>query len=189
MGNEVIRVARNIAVAMMCATIASPARAQKTVTRPGATETATATILRMDLTTRYVVLRNDDGSETRVFVPPEFTRFDELRIGDTLTLTYYESIVYRLRRRGAAKPSVSEEVAASESTGALPGGTLSHQSTERVTVKAVDRDVSSITVVGRDGRTVSRRVEHVSDLDGVKPGDHIDITYTEAVLASVARAK
>ena len=188
MGNEVLRVARNITVAMMCATIAAPATAQKTVTRPGATETATATILRMDLATRYVVLRKDDGSETRVFVPPEFARFDELRVGDALTVTYYESIVYRLRRRGG-RPPVSEEVAASESTGALPGGTLSHQSTETVTVKAVDREAPSITVVGRDGRTVSRRVERVSDLDGVKAGDHIDITYTEAVLASVARAK
>src|SRR5260221_1363855 len=157
MGDEVIRVARNIAVAMMCATIASPVIAKKTVTRPGATETTTATILRMDLATRYVVLRSDDGSETRVFVPPEFARFNELEIGDNLTLTYYESIVYRLRKPGAARPPVREEVGASESAGPLPGGMLSHQSTERVTVKAVDRNAQSITVTGRDGQTGSRR--------------------------------
>jgi len=98
MGNGLIRIARNIAVATMCATIASPAIAQKTVTRPGATETTTAAILRMDLATRHVVLRNEDGSETRVFVPPEFTRFDELRIGDTLTLTYTEAVLASVAR-------------------------------------------------------------------------------------------
>ena len=47
---------------------------------------------------RYVVLRNDDGSERRVFVPPEFTRFDELRIGDTLTLTYTEAVLASVAR-------------------------------------------------------------------------------------------
>jgi hypothetical protein len=46
-----------------------------------------------------------------------------------------------------------------------------------------------ITVVGRDGRTISRHVHNPSDLEGVKKGDHIDITYTNALLASVTRAK
>jgi len=124
-----------------------------------------------------------------VFAPPEFTRLNELRTGDTVTITYYESIVYRFRRPGSPRPTVSEEVAAVESKSALPGATFSHQLTETVTVKAVDRDVPSITVIGRDGRTVSRHVDNSSDLAGVNPGDHIDITYTEALLATVSRAK
>ena len=150
--------------------------AQTTVVGAGNTETATATIRRIDPTTRFVVLSGDDGSEMGVFAPPEFTRLNELSVGDVVTITYYESVVYQLRRPRARKPSVSEEVSATESTSALPGLTLSHQQTERVTVKAVDRDASSITVTNRDGRTVSRHVERLSDLDGVKPGDHIDIT-------------
>jgi len=176
-------------VAMMCTTITSTVIAQKTGDGAGSTETATATIRRIDRTTRFVVLRGDDGSETGVFAPPEFKRFNELRVGDVVTITYYESVVSQLRRPRARKPSVSEEISATESTSALPGLTLSHQQTERVTVKAVDRDASSITVTNRHGRTVSRHVERLSDLDGVKRGDHVDITYTEAVLATVARAK
>ena len=184
-----MRVTRHIAIALISAAIASPLTAQTTVVRPGQIETTTATISRIDLPTRFVTLRGDGGSELGVFVPPDFTRLNELRAGDTVTITYYESIVYRLRRRGAPKPPVSEEVAVSETTASLPGATLSHQLTERVTVKAVDRDAPSITVTDRHGRTASRHVEHASDLDGVKPGDHIDITYTEAVLATVTRAK
>ena len=184
-----MRVTRNITIGLIYAVIASPLTAQTTVVTPGQIVTATATIGRIDLPTRFVALRGDDGSELGIFVPPDFTRLNELRVGDTVTITYYESIVYRLRRRGAPKPPVSEEVAASESTASLPGATLSHQLTERVTVKAVDRDAPSITVTDQHGRTVSRHVEHASDLDGVKPGDHIDITYTEAVLATVTRAK
>jgi len=184
-----MRVGVNLLVTIMCATITSPVIAQTTVVGAGRAETSTATIRRIDPTARFVVLRGDDGSEMGVFAPPEFTRLNELRVGDVVTITYYESVVSQLRRPRARKPSVSEEVTATESTSALPGVTLSHQQTERVTVNAVDRDASSITVTNRDGRTVSRHVERLSDLDGVKPGDHIDITYTEAVLATVTRAK
>jgi hypothetical protein len=183
------QVVRNLAVATMCTTLASSLAAQRTLIGPSETATATATIRRIDPVERFVSLRGDDGSEVGVFVPQEFGRFKELRVGDTVTVTYYESIVYQLRRPGAAKPPVSEEAAATESQAALPGGTLSRQTTERVTVRAIDRQAPSISVIGRNGRTTSRHVERASDLDGVKPGDQIDITYTEAVLVTVARAK
>jgi hypothetical protein len=134
-------------------------------------------------------LRNDDGSEVGVFAPPEFARLNELRIGDIVTITYYDSVVDRWRRPGSPRPPASEEVAAVENKSPLPGATFSHQLTERVTVQAVNPDTSSITVVGREGRAVTRRVDQVADLAGVKPGDQIDITYTEALLATVTRAR
>jgi hypothetical protein len=130
---------RNIAIAVVATTVASTAIAQKTITTPGVTLTATATIQQIDLATRHVVLREEDGSEIGVFAPPELERLKELKAGDTVTITYYESIVYRFRRPGAPRPPVSEETAAIESTAALPGATLSHQLTERVTVKAIDK--------------------------------------------------
>ena len=184
------RIVGNIAVAMMCTSITSPiVTAQKTIVGQGETETATATIRRVDLAKRFVLLRDASGSELGVFVPTEFTRINELKVGDRVTFTYYESIVYRISRPRSSRPPVSEEVAATESSAALPGGTLSRQVTERVTVKAVDREAPSITVTDREGQTISRRVERLSDLDGVKAGDYIDITYTLAVLATVTRAK
>jgi hypothetical protein len=183
------RIVRNLAVATMCTALTSPLAAQRSLIGPSETATATATISRIDPVERFVSLRGDDGSEVGVFVPPEYGRFKELRVGDTVTVTYYESIVYQLRRPGAPKPPVSEEVAATDSQAALPGGTISRQTTERVTVRAIDRQAPSISVIGRNGRTTSRRVERASDLDGVKAGDQIDITYTEAVLVTVARAK
>jgi hypothetical protein len=180
---------RAAVVAMICATVARPAAAQPTFTTAGETATVTATIEKLDPARRFVVLRDGDGSELGVFAPPEFTRFGELRVGDAVTLTYYESVVYQVRSRHAPKPGVSEEVAAQESGAALPGATLSHQTTQSVTVEAIDPDVPSITVVTADGHAVARKVENRSLLDGVKRGDRVDITYTEALLATVTRAK
>jgi hypothetical protein len=162
---------------------------QTTVIAPGEMETATATIRRVDAPNRFVVLRGDDGADVGVFAPPEFTRFDELRVGDHVTITYYQSTVYQLKHPHAPAPAVSEAIGAVESDSPLPGATFSHQTTERVTVKAVDRKAALITVAGADGRRISRHVHNPTDLDRVKTGDHIDITYTEALLASITRAK
>ena len=177
------------AVALMCTIGPLHIAAQKTVMEAGEMETTTATIQKIDAPNRFMVLRGDDGSDVGVFAPPEFARFDELRTGDRVTITYYASTVYQLKRRHAPKPASSEEVGAIENDSSLPGATFSHQTTERVTVKKVDRKASLITVVSRDGRTISRHVQDPSHLEGVKKGDHVDITYTEALLASVTRAK
>lgn len=178
-----------VAFALACTMAPHTAAAQKTIVRPGVTETTTAVIKKIDAQNRFVLLRGDDGEEVGVFAPPELPRFNELRVGDRVTITYYESTVYQLKGRHTPRPAVSEQVTGTESASRLPGATLSHQVTERVTVKAVDRKAASITVVGSSGQTVTRHVDDPSHLDGVKPGDHIDITYTQAVLATVTRTK
>ena len=56
-----------------------------------------------------------------------------------------------------------------------------------VTVEAVDPKVPSITVVGEGGNKVTHKVkeENRKALDGVKPGDKIDISYTETMTIDV----
>jgi len=176
-----------VTVIALCAIAPGLVAAQKTVVEPREPLTTTAVIQKIDPAGRFVFLRGDAGTDLRVFVPPEFTRFGELRVADHVTITYYQSTVYQLKGPHQPRPAVAEEVGAAESASALPGATFSQQVTERVTVKAVDRQGASITVTGLSGQTVVRRVSRPADLDGVRKGDHIDITYTEAVLATVTR--
>ena len=58
-----------------------------------------------------------------------------------------------------------------------------------MTVKAVDPAVPSITVTTPDGRTVTRKIENKKNIEGVKAGDKIDITFTRAIVTSVENAK
>ena len=51
-----------------------------------------------------------------------------------------------------------------------------------VSVVSVDPKTPSITVKTEDGRVVSRNVDDPKNLEGVNPGDRIDITYTYATL-------
>ncbi len=116
-------------------------------------------------------------------------RFNELKVGQKLNITYYESIVFQLLKPGETGSGTSFEAALNRAKGALPAGTLAVQDKATVTVKAVDTAIPSITVATEDGRTVTRKVENKKNIEGVKAGDKIDITYTRALVTSVQNAK
>jgi len=170
-------------------TMPALARAQKTVAPPAQVIKATATIQQIDSTKRRITLRNEDGTEDTMVAGPEITRFNELKVGDKVNLTYYASTVYQVRKPGTKGPAAKDSADIVPTAGALPGATASVQSVQTVTVKSIDQATPSITVTTSDGRTVTRKVDKKSYLDGVKVGDKIDITYTEAVVATIERLK
>jgi hypothetical protein len=150
--------------------------------------TSTATIQAIDSTARTVVLRDEKGDEDTYYAGPQITRFDELKVGDTVKTTYRESVVLQIRKPGEPEAPTTA-VATTGGTGPLPAGTMASQQKMTVTVKAIDPDLPSITVTTSDGRTVTRKVDDKKNLTGVNVGDLIDITYTRAILMSVERDK
>jgi Cu/Ag efflux protein CusF len=165
--------------------------AQTTVTKPGQTTKRSATIQSIDATDRVITLKTDDGTETRMWAPPStITRFDELKVGDRVNVTYYASTVYQVRKPGDA-PVATAGTAASTTPAPspLPGGTVARQTTSSVTVKSIDPAIPSVTVTTADGRTVTHMIADKANLAGVQVGDRIDITYTEAALVSVERGQ
>jgi hypothetical protein len=169
------------------ALLALPAAAvaQQPVTQ-SATSEVTAKIEAIDKTTRLVTLRDKDGRSETIYAGPEIRRFDELKVGDTVTFKYHESVVAQIRKPGqAAAPSAAGETKIAAGQGPRPGGTATRSETVTVTVKALDRKVPSVTVLTPDNRTVSLKVENPKNLDGVSVGDKVEITYTEAFAISV----
>jgi Cu/Ag efflux protein CusF len=181
-------VVRNVLLMLVLAIGMSPTARAQTVTKPGEQVTTTATIVAIDSTTHAVTLRDEKGEEDTYTLGPSVKRFDELKVGDKVKMTYYESRVFQVRKPGEKAVGTSASSSATPGKGEMPGGTLSAQLTTTVTVKAVDPATPSITVVTSDGRTVTRKIEDKTNLEGVKVGDRIDITYTRAVLISVERA-
>jgi hypothetical protein len=174
-----------LAAALVAGTVA---QAGQTVTKSDSV-TATATIQAIDKTNRLVTLRDESGAEDTMQVGPAMTRFDELKVGDKVKVQYYESLVLQVRKPGDAVKTGGDKAALATGTGASPAATLSRQQTTTVEVLAIDQKLPSITVKTADGRTVSRKVENRKNLEGVKVGDKIDITYTQAALVSVEPVK
>jgi Cu/Ag efflux protein CusF len=160
------------------------ALAQKAVTRGEAVE-MTAEIVAIDKDARMVMLEGEDGEIEEVFCGPEVKRFDELKVGDKVTFRYYESIVSQIRKPGGAAPAPSSGPAVVRGTGPKPSGTLSQQMSATVTITGIDAKVPSVTVKTEDGRTMSFKIEDKKNLEGVKVGDKVDITYTAALMITV----
>jgi Cu/Ag efflux protein CusF len=170
-------------------TVATVAQAQTQPVTKTNTVTTSATIQAIDSTTRMVTLRDEKGQEDTFELGPEVKRFNELKVGDKVKMTYYESLVFLVRKPGDKAPSTAPTGAITPGRGSLPGATAAAQQKASVTVKAIDPKVPSITVTTDDGRTVTRKINEAKYLEGLKPGDKIDITYTVAVVANIERAK
>ena len=159
--------------------------AQKPVSQ-AAEVTRTAVIQAIDSKNRIVTLKAADGQVADVVCGPDVQRFDALKVGDTVTFRYQESIVYAIQKPGATPPQ--ETAAITRTEGAKPGGTISRQMTATVTVLEIDAKVPSITISTADGNKMSFKVEDPKNLEGVKVGDKVQITYTQALAISVQAA-
>jgi hypothetical protein len=95
---------------------------------------------------------------------PEVQRFSELKVGDKVTVRYYESVVYQIQKPGAAPVPAGEQAGIVRGEGPKPGGTISRQMTATVTVTAIDMKVPSVTIRTDDG-SVFR-----PDQPGLQPG-------------------
>jgi Cu/Ag efflux protein CusF len=147
-----------------------------------------ATITAVDPATRMLTLRDDAGNEDTFNVSQDVQRFNELKVGQKVNLTYYESVVYQLVKAGEKGSGTSSDAAVSRGAGAQPAATIATQEKMTVTVKSIDPTVPSVTVATDDGRVVTRKIENKKNLENLKPGDKIDITFTRALVTSVSPA-
>jgi Cu/Ag efflux protein CusF len=185
-----------VLAAALCLAIAPAATAQTPVTKSQSVS-GTATIQAIDSTSRAITLRDESGVEDTYIAGPEVKRFDEFKVGDTVKMTYTESVVLQARKSGGAAAGTTGDKAAAAASdaaitrgkGALPSVTAAVQDKMTVTVKAIDASVPSITITTPDGRTITRKVEDKKNIEGLSAGDQIDITYTRALLTEIQRAK
>jgi hypothetical protein len=173
---------------VVAAALALPlfALAEPPVTRTEVVEVS-ARIEAIDHDLRLVTLKDAKGNTQTLYCGPDVKRFEELKVGDTVSFRYQESVAYSIRKPGqpSAVKATDSEPKVTPGKGQRPGGTVSQQVTATVTIKAVDAKVPSVTVLTEDGRTTSFRVENPKNVEGLGAGDKVEITYTQAVVIAV----
>ena len=172
-----------LAAAALTLTVSLAAQS-KTVT--GKEVTATATIEGIEQGSRQLYVKKADGTNDVVYVPQEIKRFDSLKVGQKITVRYYENIVLRMAVPGAA-PIDSSSSSVTPATGTA--GTAARQQTVTATISAIDPKLPSVSFTGPRGWNYTTRVEDKELLSKFKVGDRVDITWTEAMLVSVEDAK
>jgi hypothetical protein len=159
------------------------ARETTETARKAETMTITARIENINKENRTVTLRDPDGHMVTVRVPETFERFSALRVGDTVTARYTEAMALAVGKPGEAAPEPSTEEYASRSD-EMPGGVMARRMSEQVTVMDIDHEEGILSVKMPDGSLNTLQVGDKQKLEGLQPGDQINVTYTEALLLS-----
>lgn len=170
------------AVALVLA-LCLPSRAQE-VKQLTHTVTLSGTVETIDHDKHVMNIKTADGQFQTVDVPPSAKRFDELKVGDKVSVTYNNTVYARLKPPGEAAVDAGSQSSAVGQE-ARPGGTTAVVRTMTATIAAIDKDASSITFVGPNGWKYSRRVVDPDVLDKVNVGDKVDITWNTDVRVSV----
>jgi hypothetical protein len=153
-----------------------------------ASTTVTATVTAINQKTRAVTLTGQNGQVYSFIADSAVKNLAQVKKGDIVTVNYVEALAYDVRKPGAAAAPTTTVAGAAAPVGAMPAGAIAQQTTVTVTITAIDPKVPSVTFKGPQGNTRTIKVLHPERLQGVKVGDLVDLTYTEALAIKVTPA-
>jgi len=73
----------------------------------------------------------------------------------------------------------------SSKPGETPGGAIGREVTVTATITAIDKNAETVTIRGPQGDSATVKARDPKNLDLVKVGDLVDITYTQALAVSL----
>ncbi|HRH86956.1 MAG TPA: hypothetical protein PLO41_08930 [Rubrivivax sp.] len=187
------------AAALVPAAFAQPAQppvaAVIAASAPGAGGVAgaikvTATVVALDPATRTATLKGAKGRIVDVVVPPEAKNFDQIRVGDLVTVEYMRALTMELRGPGSGIRSGSTQTSTAPApAGAVAGGAAGRQVVIMANVTAVNTKERYVTLRGPKGNSVDIAVNDPAQLKQVKVGDQVEAVYTEAIAVTVDHVK
>ena len=174
-----------ITVSAGCASVEEKAADKPRIERTSVV-TLSATVEAVDHETRMLTLRGDDGKLVTLQVTEEARNLDQVDVGDTVEVEYYESIAL-FTQDPTGDLGIKENVAAARSPkGDKPGVAAAETVEITVTVSAIDYETRMVTLKGPEGKTFTTRVgESAKRLDEVKQGDELVARYTRAFAITV----
>lgn len=151
--------------------------------------TASGTVTAIDTPNRLITVRNQNNEEVQVHADETVRNFDQIRIGDVVSLDYTRSIAVDIQPAGSGEAGAyikeDEDVA---KLGEKPRAGVSETVTVLAPILAIDTTKNTITVKGPRGNVVELdvvRPEHQARLSQLKVGDLLRVAFTEAVAVSV----
>lgn len=161
------------------------------MTAASAAVTLQGQITAIDTRTRAVTVTGADGSSLDFIAGADVRNFNQLKVGDKVTLDYQAAVALDLQPAGSAPVGVTKSQAGTVPIrGATPGGARSNTIEIVTEVAAVDPVANTIALRGPRGNTQIIAVEREdlrAKLPSVKRGDLLKISYTEAVALAIRR--
>lgn len=144
----------------------------------------------IDPKTREVVIVGPNGNEFKTVLGDEVRNFNQIKVGDIVTLTHVEILVADIKKPSKVeiRERVETEKAVRAKLGDKPAAAIERQVTVVADVTAVDDKKGTITLRGAT-RTLDLKVKDPKVLKGVKVGTQVEATVTEIIAIEVTAPK
>ncbi|MEY3724260.1 MAG: hypothetical protein RLZZ365_195 [Pseudomonadota bacterium] len=144
----------------------------------------------VDPKTREVVIVGPNGNEYKTVLGDEVRNFNQIKVGDIVTLTHVEILVADIKKPSKVeiRERVETEKAARAKLGDKPAAAIERQVTVVADVTAVDEKKGTLTLRGAT-RTLDLKVKDPKVLKGVKVGTQVEATVTEIIAIEVTAPK
>ena len=151
--------------------------------------TLTGTVEAVDMANKVVTIKGSKGKVVDLKVGDQAKNLDQVKVGDKVVAKYYESIAYRLMKPGEAEGAKAEQTVAGAKPGEAPAGAIANQVTVTATVEEISPKKTYVTLKGPDGKSVDVKVMDPKNIEGLKAGDKVVITYTQALAIALDKPK
>jgi hypothetical protein len=138
---------------------------------------------------RTLVLKGENGEQVSVVAGPDVRNFDQIKPGDQVSIVYHVGIAAEVKPKGTPlAPPTHSSYEKRAQPGAKPGGSVGQELATTVQIESVDTSFNTVTFKKSDGVTRTVAVEDPEArkfIRTLKPGDPVEIRYSEAVAVSV----
>jgi Cu/Ag efflux protein CusF len=158
--------------------------------KPGILEavvtTIEATVEAVDHDARKVTLKGPEGKTVTIDVDEQVKNLPQVEVGDLVTVEYIEAVTIQVFAPGEVTPGTTVvTTAGSAEPGQKPAGVAMEEITIVATIDAIDKANQLVTLKGAEGKVKTVKARNPANLEKVKVGDKVMITYTEAIGISV----
>ncbi|HEY5898527.1 MAG TPA: hypothetical protein VIV54_13245 [Burkholderiales bacterium] len=147
-----------------------------------------AVVSGVDQPRRLLALQSDDGEVAVLPVALEFRDFEKLRVGDPVVVSYTQTIKWAVKPSDKGAPGLSaRETLSNPKPGEALGGAMERALTVTATITAFDVTAGTVTVAGPSGEWRTVKARKPKDLEQIRVGDLVDITYSEVRALAVRK--
>ena len=147
-----------------------------------------AKVVALDMARRTASLKGPKGNVVTVNVPTEVRNFDQVRVGDELSVRYATAVAAKLER--VAKSGIRERVetadAARAELGDKPGVAIGRTVEILAEVQSIDKKNNQVVLRGAE-RTVAMVVPPSVGIKALKVGDEVRALFIEAAVVTVEK--
>jgi hypothetical protein len=147
-----------------------------------------STVEAINPTTRQVSLRTPNGPVSFV-AGPDVKNLAKVHVGDKVVVSYYQGVAAQIAKGDTkVKDPAASTFTYRTQDGMKPGGGIGASVTTAVTIEAVDMSTHTVAFRRLDGSVHivgAKSPNMVQFIGTLKPGDSVEVTYTESVAIDV----